>query len=344
MPGPIRVDDRNFTFAIGDDVERALGTSYFTEVMDQDDRIRDLVIEADPNDPHPFRFEVGETYVLRMSFDGVPHVANMTILRSDAPPDYAAVVVFRGTDPEGRPFDIAWTPGLDVDDWGTAVRDGGEQPGFFTTDQDAATTYGHVCFSAGTPIDTPGGPVAVEHLRAGDEVLAHDSWTATLRAVESFCVPGHGAGAAVLIPSGILSATRNIRLSEQHRVLIDSPLAELWFAAPEVLVPAIALVDAGVARRDPRPIEAYFHLLCDRHEILYVGGLKAESLFLGAVARNRLDGSALLATGIRHRRAARPILRRAEGAALIARMHAGHATVRPETAPSTAPDRRRRSS
>jgi hypothetical protein len=344
LSDPIKVDDRNFTFAIGSDVDSGQGVSRFSEGRDRQDRITDLVIQSDPDDPRPYRFEVGETYVLRMNFDGVPFETKTTILRSDAVPGSVPVVVFRGIDPQGRPFDIAWTPGVDVDNWGTAVRDGGRQPGFFTSDQDASSTYSQVCFCAGTQIDTPRGPVEVEDLRAGDNVLTLDSWAVPLRAVDRFKVPGTGSGAAVRISRGLLSATHDVRISQQHRVLVASPLAELWFASPEVLLPAVALVDAGLAALDPRPIQDYVHLLCDRHEVLFSSGLRLESLFLGAVALSRLDGSALSNTGIRHGQTARPVLRRAEGAALVARMLGGHRSVTPETAASTAPARRHRSS
>jgi hypothetical protein len=327
MTRTIDVADANFSFALGPDVGATTGQSRFSESAGTADRITGLTITSRAGDTNPYRFDPGEIYDLSMTFDGTAHAVAMTVTRSDVRSDGVSVIVFRGTDPYGQTFEIIFTPGTDIDAWYEAARASGSDALFYRNDQDAASTVTAPCFAADTSIETPGGPRPAGSFSADDRVLSLDGWDVPLRAVERFRVPGTGPGMAVSIPPGVLGATCQVRLSRQHRVLVRSPLAELWFATPEVLVPAVALVDAGLARADPRPVEDYVHLLCDRHEILFAGGLPVESLFLGAKTRDMLDAPAFAATGIAHRQTARPALNRGEAAALLARMH-GRALVR----------------
>ena len=331
MTRTIDVADASFSFAIGADVGAATGRSRFSESASTPDRITGLTITSRAGDTNPYRFDPGEIYDLSMTFDGTSHTVPMTVTRSDVRADGVNAIVFRGTDPYGQTFEVIFTPGTDVDAWYEAVRASGSDALFDRNDQNAASTVTAPCFAADTTVETSRGPRPADSFAAGDRVLSFDGWDAPLRAVERFTVPGTGPGTAVLIPPGVLGATCQVRLSRQHRILVRSPLAELWFAAPEVLVPAVALVDAGLARDDQRPVEHYVHLLCDRHEILFAGGLAVESLFLGAMASDMLGAAAFAATEIVHRRTARPVLRRGEAAALLARMH-GRALIRRRSA------------
>jgi Ca2+-binding RTX toxin-like protein len=140
------------------------------------------------------------------------------------------------------------------------------------------------CFAAGTLIDTPTGPRAVESLRPGDLVLTLDDGPQTVRWVGQrrlgladlladpslqpveIAADAFGAGVPV----------RTIQVSPQHRVLFGGAICELYFGAEEVLVPAIQLVgQRGVSQR-LQPV-TYVHVMFDRHQIVQTHGLWSES-------------------------------------------------------------------
>jgi hypothetical protein len=76
-----------------------------------------------------------------------------------------------------------------------------------------------------------------------------------------------------------------LRVSPQHRLALADTRAELWFGAPDVLVPAALLVDGARVAIDLDCGEVtYHHLLFDRHEIVVSNGLPSESLHPGDVA------------------------------------------------------------
>jgi hypothetical protein len=114
---------------------------------------------------------------------------------------------------------------------------------------------------------------------------------------------------------------KRVEVSQTHRILLSSPQAELHFGTPEVLVPACALLALKGVRLRPRPWVHFVHLLCQRHELLIAGsGLIAESLFLGARARDILCGptSHFWQPGLRHSGTVRPALKLREALFLVA--------------------------
>lgn len=84
-----------------------------------------------------------------------------------------------------------------------------------------------------------------------------------------------------------------VRVSPQHRVLVVSAHAELTFGAPELLVPAKAMVDGVTVVTDARdePVE-YIHLLFDRHEIIWANGLPTESFYPADLSLKGVDAAA----------------------------------------------------
>ncbi len=145
-----------------------------------------------------------------------------------------------------------------------------------------------VCFTAGTLIDTPGGPRPVEDLRPGDLVSTLDNGPQPVRWV------GHRTVTRaemlrdprlrpVTIATGAFGRSRPLRdltVSRQHRILWTGWASALYFAEPEVLVPAHKLVNGRTVRLTlPRGDVTYVHFLCDRHEIVTAEGLATESFF-----------------------------------------------------------------
>lgn len=140
------------------------------------------------------------------------------------------------------------------------------------------------CFGAGTLIETSAGQVAVETLRAGDLVWTLDAGLQPLRWISSAQVRGTGPFAPVVFAPGAIGNGRELVLSQQHRVHLTLPIAEMLFGQAEVLVAAKHLCGLpGVAVRETAAIR-YFHFMFDRHRIVKSAGVLTESFFLASDA------------------------------------------------------------
>ncbi|QYX56416.1 Hint domain-containing protein [Roseovarius sp. SCSIO 43702] len=142
------------------------------------------------------------------------------------------------------------------------------------------------CFVAGTLIETPRGPVAVEALAAGDMVVTADHGAQPLRWVGCARIPAaliarEPAFRPVVIRQDALGEGRpaqDLHLSQQHRVLIGDWRAEVMFGHAEILVAARKLVnDRTILLEAVTGDVTYYHLLFDRHEIVLSNGLPTES-------------------------------------------------------------------
>ncbi|WP_415183375.1 Hint domain-containing protein [Phaeovulum sp.] len=159
-----------------------------------------------------------------------------------------------------------------------------------------------ICVQRGTLIKTAHGEVAVEELEPGDQVLTLDSGYQPIRWIGSRKLGRSDLDHApalrpIRIGKGALgpdSPVRDLIVSPQHRVLLSGWKAELYFGAPEILVPAKSLVndiDIRVAR-DIDDVE-YFHVLFDRHEIMMTNGAPTESFFPGDYVLDELNTAVL---------------------------------------------------
>lgn len=148
------------------------------------------------------------------------------------------------------------------------------------------------CFTRGTRILTPEGAVPVEALRTGDLVKTADHGDQPVRWIGSRRVVATGKLAPVLIGAGVLGNLRDLLVSQQHRMLLAGWKCEMLFGEDEVLAAAKHLVDG----RGIRVIEAaeveYFHLLLDRHEIVFADGAATESLHPGGETFLNMDREA----------------------------------------------------
>lgn len=255
-----------------------------------------LVITPKAGDTDPRFFEVGDTYDL--SWDG-GNIADATVVRSDAVGE-DGIVGFSGSDVNGEPALVLWTPDFDLQGWYESV---GGRASFYTSDVQSSYTHSYVCFAAEALIETSTGPVMAGCLRVGQMVLTHDAELQPVRWVGRKRVPGLGHGAPVRL-------NRALRLSQQHRVMIVSARAEMLFGASEVLVPAKALVDGKNVCFEPCQHVDYVHVLLDRHHILSANGVACESLFLGpgAIPYLQAELPSELAAQVSHIRVARPVL------------------------------------
>ncbi|MCD1624483.1 MAG: Hint domain-containing protein [Paracoccaceae bacterium] len=143
------------------------------------------------------------------------------------------------------------------------------------------TITGVPCFALGTRIDTPDGPKPVEDLRAGDMVMTLDAGVQPVIWTGSRTVCGRGEDAPVLIKAGALGNRADLFVSPQHRMLMSAPLTELHSGEPELLVPAIHLINETTILRAPCDEVTYFHILLAQHHILFSEGAPSESFFAG---------------------------------------------------------------
>ncbi|QFT71810.1 Hint domain-containing protein [Ruegeria sp. THAF33] len=159
-----------------------------------------------------------------------------------------------------------------------------------------------VCFAAGTLIETESGPLAIETLEAGHMVATADHGLQPIRWIESSRIPperlcDEPALRPVRISAGSLGPnepSRDLLVSQQHRILVKGPKVELLFGASEALVAAKHLCGwPGIGIDTSVQTVEYLHVLLDRHEILNAEGAQAESLFLGEEALYSLSSEAL---------------------------------------------------
>jgi hypothetical protein len=149
------------------------------------------------------------------------------------------------------------------------------------------TIEGAVCFAAGTLIETATGPRRIETLAPGDRVRTLDHGFVPLRWIGAMPVStaemaANPRLAPVRIRAGALGPglpERDLRVSRQHRILVNAPQAQATLGTAEALIPAINLVTLpGVAVEGTPRAVVYYHLLFDRHEVVLSEGAPTESL------------------------------------------------------------------
>lgn len=153
-----------------------------------------------------------------------------------------------------------------------------EADGRFTDDLNVLLV---VCFAKGTLIETPEGPRYVETLKEGDLINTLDDGPQPIRWLGTHTSPGTGRNAPVRIKPGALGNLRTLYVSQNHRMLVSGPAAELLFGQAEVLVAAKHLVNDDSIRIVPRPQIDYVHFLFDKHQIVFAECCPAESLYPG---------------------------------------------------------------
>lgn len=146
------------------------------------------------------------------------------------------------------------------------------------------------CFTPGAWIDTPDGRTLVEDLAVGDLVTTRDHGARPIRYIARRKLDHATLQAAphlrpVLIRKGALGDNvpdADMRVSPQHRMVIDDWRAEMMFGEPTVLAPALALVNDRMIRvaHGAKSVE-YIHILFDNHEIVFANGAPTESLLPG---------------------------------------------------------------
>ena len=154
---------------------------------------------------------------------------------------------------------------------------------------DTATPVAPVCFTRGTLIKTDQGERPIEDLLAGDMVLTMDHGYQPIRWIGSSKRAAIGDLAPILIRKGALGNDRDLRVSPQHRMLLQGWQAEMLFGEVEVLATAKSLLNDHSILRDEGGAVEYFHMLFDTHEIIYAEGCPSESFHPGKQGWKALD-------------------------------------------------------
>ncbi len=149
------------------------------------------------------------------------------------------------------------------------------------------------CFAAGTLIDTPDGERPVEDLSIGDFVATRRDdvrpvvWIGR-KSVPAYAMASHPGLRPIRIRANAFGAgrpRRDLLVSQQHRMLVASKVAERMFGTPEVLIPASKLTAlAGVEVAEDVGSIDYFHILLGHHDVIFAEGAPTESLFAGPQA------------------------------------------------------------
>jgi len=157
------------------------------------------------------------------------------------------------------------------------------------------------CFGAGTMIETSGGLTPVEYLTVGDLVKCGDGEMRPIRWISRRLVTAADMARnpdfrpVCIRKSAIYDnvPSRDLRISPQHRIVIDDWRAELLFGEGRVLVPAVHLLNDHDITRDYSTDEVtYYHFMFDDHHTVLSNGLESESFFPGVEAVRGVDDAA----------------------------------------------------
>lgn len=146
-----------------------------------------------------------------------------------------------------------------------------------------------ICFTKGTSILTSRGEVPIENLVPGDQVKTVDGTTEILRAIHMRKLgkielrdrPNLWPIEIEKCSLGPDIPRWQLRLSPQHRILVNSKIARRMAGGP-VLVAAKKLLGLpGVSQPRPEKGCTYIHLVFARHEVIFANGCWSESFFPG---------------------------------------------------------------
>lgn len=146
-----------------------------------------------------------------------------------------------------------------------------------------------VCYVAGTLIKTPAGPVAIETLKVGDQIVAEGNLTVPVlfigkQTFEATSVRAFDKLRPIVIPKGAIAPDEpnaDLLVSPQHRILLRAPELQTLFGLDAAFVTAR---DTPFARPGPVKDTTYVHILCPTHSVIEANGCASESLYPGDTA------------------------------------------------------------
>lgn len=212
----------------------------------------------------------------------------------------AGDVVVGGEDDDGNDFDVLDLSTSNVES--IVYEDDDPESGTVTFVGGSTMTFSEIehvipCFTTGTLIATPDGEKPVEALQVGDRVHTRDNgiqkivWTGR-KDLDNAALKAMPELRPVRIKKGALGRglpERDMLVSPNHRMLIISDLAEVYFEQSEVLVAAKHLTKRKGIRVVDVPEVTYIHVMFDRHEVVIADGAWSESFQPGSQSLNGVD-------------------------------------------------------
>ncbi|WP_226550066.1 Hint domain-containing protein [Celeribacter naphthalenivorans] len=223
---------------------------------------------------------------------------NDTIIIDPALLDGNAITINGAEDPGDGDNDVLDLSGLDID-WSTKpiiYDENNPESGSLTLADGTVITFTNIetviCFGKGTRIATPYGARAVEDLKPGDLVLTMDNGVQPLRWVGAREVPAMGRFAPIEIKAGALNNDRDLIVSPQHRMLLNGWRSEMLFGTSEVFAAAKHLINGTTIRESQGGMVTYYHLMFDRHEVIFAEGAPSESFHVSDYSLTGVEDAA----------------------------------------------------
>lgn len=283
------VPSNSFSVAFDDGIGGGTGGN-FTQYQNVT-ATTDLIIDTEGGidlDSSPREMSLGETVTISFLFDddGNPDTPSVlrtflgTVIRSDP-----ANLVYSGVVNEtGEEVELNVSIGFDLS---------GRTDGYFRDDRQSGGNTVLPCFCSGTKIEGDCGEKLIEHLSVGDRVRTIDGRLKEIRWIGSTHISSARQKAnnklcPIRIPAGAFGwgvPRRVVKVSRQHRIVVESPICVRMFDRRRIFVSAKELCGHfGVAiERSFSPV-IYYHLLLDGHDVLHADGALMESFFPGPLA------------------------------------------------------------
>lgn len=238
-----------------------------------------------PGSKNGFPFELSPEYEDMVGDFDVTYSGIVNLAGSPAEGDlYTTMLVDFSGLPEGGLFgDLSWNSDIDT----------------MKVDGDLVPT-GVTCFARGTLITTDRGDLPIEVLKAGDKVLTQDNDFQELvlpmnRIIGPKELQNNPKLYPIRITAGAMGAglpKRDLVVSRQHRMVINSDLSKRMFGTPAVLVAAIRLTELpGIYVEENVDTIEYFHLIFGKHEVVFAEGAPTESFLLNADTRKAFSSA-----------------------------------------------------
>ncbi|WP_370401531.1 Hint domain-containing protein [Sulfitobacter sp. JB4-11] len=162
----------------------------------------------------------------------------------------------------------------------------------------ATTSSTTICFVQGTLISTPPGLRRIETLAPGALVDTLDGGTKPIIWRRRQQRRTKTAQSPIQIEAGALGCglpERSLRVSPQHRIMINAKAVRRMFGVDEVLIPAKRLLPLpGIRQITVQDPVCYWHILLDEHAIVFSEGSPVETLWPGPEARKSIPRSVRL--------------------------------------------------
>jgi len=147
-----------------------------------------------------------------------------------------------------------------------------------------------LAFARGTRLTLQDGSLKpVEDLTSNDALLSRDGLPSGVVGVLSEIVPAIGRTTRVVIRAGAFSNESELVVSAAHRLFVPARRSELTANGPDRMEPAFKLVNGLTITAEAGGSAEYFHVLLDRHEVIYAEGIPCESFLLDATSRAGLS-------------------------------------------------------